>query len=124
MERSGEIGTFLIVSEGSAAAGIRRIEAITGREAYAQIQRTNSALAESARVLKSAQEGVPQKVKALQKDFSAAQKELAALKRDQAKDSLEGALEYVPEVAGVPVLTAALPGAMEQLLARMRRGPS
>jgi alanyl-tRNA synthetase len=111
VERTGDIGTFLISSEGSAAAGIRRIEAITGREAYAQVQQNNSALMASARLLKSTTDDLPKKVKIQQKELAAAQKELAALRRGQAQEGLESVLDDVPEIAGVPVLTATMPGA-------------
>ncbi len=50
---TGEIGTFLIVSEGSVASGIRRIEAVTGREAYHRIQETIAETQELADLLKT-----------------------------------------------------------------------
>lgn len=111
LERTGDVGTFLIVSEGSAAAGIRRIEALTGRQAYALLQKRSAALAETARALKVPPEEVPAKLRSLQKEMAQAQKELAASRRAKALDEMQSALENVPEVAGVPVLTATLPGA-------------
>lgn len=116
LERTGDIGVFLITSEGSAAAGIRRIEAVTGREAYAAVQARNDILGEAARALKSGPADIPARVKAMQKELAWAHKEMSALKRESAAESLDAALENVPEVAGVPVLAASLPGAdMEAL---------
>ena len=116
LERTGDIGVFLITSEGSAAAGIRRIEAVTGREAYALVQERNALLQQSARELKISPADLPARVKSLQSELAAAHKEVSALKRESAAESLDAALENVPEVAGVPVLAADLPGAdMEAL---------
>jgi len=53
MDRTGDIGTFLIISEGSAAAGIRRIEAVTGRTAYELIQKRFAELRKFAQLLNS-----------------------------------------------------------------------
>ncbi|MBX3005867.1 MAG: alanine--tRNA ligase [Anaerolineales bacterium] len=111
VEHTGDIGLFLIVSEGSAAAGIRRIEAVTGREAYALAKARNAALQEAARTLKTTPDEVPAKTAALQSELSQLSKELAAARRAQAQESLGDLLTNVPQVSGVPVLAAAVPGA-------------
>ncbi|MCW5874299.1 MAG: alanine--tRNA ligase [Anaerolineales bacterium] len=111
VEHTGDIGLFLIVSEGSAAAGIRRIEAVTGREAYALAKARNAALQEAARALKTTPDEVPAKTAALQSELSQLTKELAAARRAQAQESLGDLLANVPQVSGVPVLAAAVPGA-------------
>jgi len=111
VEHTGDIGLFLIVSEGSAAAGIRRIEAVTGREAYALAKARNAALQEAARALKTTPDEVPAKTAALQSELSQLTKELAAARRAQAQESLGDLLNNVPQVSGVPVLAAAVPGA-------------
>lgn len=111
VEHTGDIGLFLIVSEGSAAAGIRRIEAVTGREAYALAKARNAALQEAARTLKTTPDEVPAKTAALQNELSQLTKELAAQRRAQAQESLGDLLTDVPHVSGVPVLAAAVPGA-------------
>lgn len=111
VEHTGDIGLFLIVSEGSAAAGIRRIEAVTGREAYALAKARNAALQEAARALKTTPDDVPAKTAALQSELSQLSKELAAARRAQAQESLGDLLSDVPHVSGVPVLAAAVPGA-------------
>lgn len=116
VEHTGDIGLFLIVSEGSAAAGIRRIEAVTGRGAYALTKSRNAALGEAARALKTTPEHVPAKVASLQSELNQLTKDLANQRRSKAQDSLGDALKDVPLVAGVPVLTATVPGADAEAL--------
>ena len=65
LDRTSDIGAFIIVSEGSAAAGIRRIEAVTGRGAYELITKRFKTLKQTAGTLKSSVEEVPAKVECL-----------------------------------------------------------
>ncbi len=111
VERTGDIGLFLITSEGSAAAGIRRIEAVTGRRAYELARKRNAALAEAAHELRTTEEGVPAKVLALQTDVTLLNKELAQYKLSRAQEGLQDVMKDIPQVAGVHLLTAAIPGA-------------
>ena len=80
LERTSDVGAFLIVSEGSAAAGIRRIEAVTGRGAYDLIAKRFKTLKQTAGELKSSIEEVPAKVESLQNEISDLKKELANLR--------------------------------------------
>jgi alanyl-tRNA synthetase len=109
--QTGDIGLFLITSEGSAAAGIRRIEAVTGRGAYALAQKRFNALAETARILKSTSEDISSKALSLQTDLNQVTKELSSLRRSQSELGMKDILKNVPTVAGVSLFTAALPGA-------------
>jgi alanyl-tRNA synthetase len=129
VEHTGDIGLFLITSEGSAAAGIRRIEAVTGRGAYALAQKRNAALNETARIFKSSQDDVPSKALSLQTELNQVTKELASLRRSKAESGMADVLNNVPTISGVPLLTAALPGAdavaLRQLADRFReKNPS
>jgi alanyl-tRNA synthetase len=121
---TGDIGLFLITSEGSAAAGIRRIEAVTGRGAYALAQKRAAALSEAARVLKTTPETVPAKALSVQTELNQLSKEIADLRRAKTDAGMQDVLNNVPTVAGIPLLTAAVPGAdavaLRQLADRFR----
>jgi alanyl-tRNA synthetase len=119
VESTGEIGSFLIISEGSVASGIRRIEAITGRAAYEMIQKRNRELASLASLLKTTPEKVFEKTEALARDLNDAQKEIAALKHTKAADSFNQQIDDAPEINGVRVLTSILPEADRDTLREM-----
>jgi len=119
VEETGDIGVFLIISEGSAAAGIRRIEAVTGRAAYDLIQRRFRALKHSAALLGASVEDVPAKVEGLLDELESLRKQTLSLRRQAALAELERILSNPPQAAGeapalnrlllvfqVPVLTA------------------
>ena len=116
---TGDIGLFLITSEGSAAAGIRRIEAVTGRGAYALVQRRFRALKQAAGELGVAPDEVPHKMQSLLEDLDSARKGAAALRRELAAAEFARKLDEVPAVDGVPVLAASLPEADADTLRAM-----
>jgi alanyl-tRNA synthetase len=97
---------FILVSEGSAAAGVRRIEALTGRAAYDLIARRFKALKQSAAALRSSVDEVPQKVQALQDDLAEARKDLNAFRLRSALSTFNDHLGNVQTVKGVAVLAA------------------
>jgi alanyl-tRNA synthetase len=109
VEHTGEIGLFMITSEGSAAAGIRRIEAVTGRGAYALAQKRNSLLLTTAKLLKTTPEDLPNKADSLQKDLAETQKAVSQFKRSNSEDVFRDALKNPTYVEDIPVLTAILP---------------
>ncbi len=119
VEDTGDIGIFLITSEGSAAAGIRRIEAVTGRGAYELIQRRFRALKHSAGLLVTSSEDVPTKVQALIDDLEGTRKQIAGLRSELAIMAFTKLLENVPHIADIPVLTATLPNADNDTLRQM-----
>jgi alanyl-tRNA synthetase len=109
LDRTSDIGTFIIVSEGSAAAGIRRIEAVTGRAAYELINKRFKTLKQTAGELKSSLEEVPVKVEALQNEVSDLKKELAGLRAAQALSAFSSQLSAVQTVKDVNVLALGIP---------------
>ena len=111
VDTTSDIGIFLILSEGSTSAGVRRIEAVTGRAAYEVVQRHNRALKQAANLLTANMDEVPQKVGDLLDELSTSRKQIAGLRRDLAAIEFTNLLQNVPVVAGIPVLTAILPDA-------------
>jgi len=109
LDRTSDIGAFLIVSEGSAAAGIRRIEAVTGRGAYDLIQKRFKTLKQTAGTLKASVEEVPQKVESLQDEISDLKKELANLRAQSALTTFNLQLANVQSVKDVNVLALEIP---------------
>ncbi len=109
LERTSDVGTFLIVSEGSAAAGVRRIEAVTGRGAYDLIAHRFKLLKHTASILKSATEELPFKVESLQDEVADLKKELASLRAQQAMSMMDSQLSSVQKVRDVNVLAMQIP---------------
>jgi alanyl-tRNA synthetase len=108
VDETGDIGLFLITSEGSAAAGIRRIEAVTGRRAYELVQQRFKALKQAAALLAATPEELPAKTEQILQELDQARKQIADLRQKQAMQSFEEHLKDIPQVKGVPVLAAAL----------------
>jgi alanyl-tRNA synthetase len=119
LDRTSDVGAFLIVSESSAAAGVRRIEAVTGRGAYDMVANRFKMLKQTAAALKSALEEVPQKAEALQDELSTARKQVAALKTELALSTFNVNLSNVPTVAGIHLLVMELPAADKETLSRL-----
>ena len=116
VDETGDIGLFLITFEGSIAAGVRRIEAVTGQRAYELARARLNTLEHAAQILTTAPTEVPNKIESLIKSLSEAQNEAESLRSQLAADKFEKALQNVPEVMGIPVLTAILPKANAETL--------
>ena len=111
VNETADIGLFLITSESSAAAGVRRIEAVTGRYAYELVQRRFRTLKQAAALLTSSLDEVPAKLEQVQDELEASRKRVMALRQELAAAEFTRQLVAVPEVKGVPVLAAILPNA-------------
>ncbi|HJS29979.1 MAG TPA: DHHA1 domain-containing protein, partial [Anaerolineales bacterium] len=120
-----EVGTFLILSEGSVGSGLRRIEAVTGRGAYALIRGRFDALDEAAAVLSTPPENVGTKAGTLLEDLNSARKEAVRLNQIVAGYQFESQIQNTTEVSGIPVLTARIPtddnNTLRQLADRFRQ---
>jgi len=103
---TGEICIFLITSEGSAAAGIRRIEAVTGREAYKLIQRRFRVLNRAAATFAATPEQLLDRVEATLADLSGARKKISELRQRLASADFNRVLDETSTVGDVAVLTA------------------
>lgn len=111
ISRTSDVGAFLIISEGSAAAGVRRIEAVTGRGAYAHTVQRGKLLRMAANNLKSSIEEIPQRLESLQAEVSDLRHQVAELRRAHALDHFEQALAGARQVRGVTALAVELKGA-------------
>ena len=111
LDRTSDVGAFLIVSEGSAAAGVRRIEAVTGRGAYDLIARRFKALKQIAAALKTSVDEVPRKVESLQDEIADLRKEIASLRAQSALTTFNAQLANVKKVANANVLAMEVPNA-------------
>ena len=109
--RTGDIGFFKILSEGGVAAGIRRIEAVTGETALEIVQQQEQALAEVAAAVKAQPQEIALKVGQVLDNVKALEKELARLKSKMASSQGDDLAGQAAEVKGVRVLAAALDGA-------------
>jgi alanyl-tRNA synthetase len=104
VHQTGDIGLFRIVSEGSVGAGLRRIEAVTGRGAQQLVQSRLRVLDDAAAHLGARPEEVDRAVLRLMGDLHDQQKEAAELRRKLARLEFEASLRRVTEVDGVQIL--------------------
>jgi alanyl-tRNA synthetase len=109
--RTGDIGLFKIVGEGGVAAGIRRVEAVTGRGALAHVQAQETQLARAAALLKSPVAEVEARIAQLQESAKATERELARLKAKAAASAGDDLAGGAVDVKGTKVLAASLDGA-------------
>ncbi|TEU18015.1 MAG: alanine--tRNA ligase [Anaerolineales bacterium] len=103
---TSQIGLFQIVSESSIGAGLRRIEAVTGREAQRLVQKYVNKLRTTAAHLDAPMDEVDHKVLALLDEVRSSHKEAARLRREIARRDFESLLSQVEDVKGVKVLAA------------------
>ncbi|NMQ29622.1 alanine--tRNA ligase [Candidatus Accumulibacter phosphatis] len=111
VRRTGDIGLFKIVSETGVAAGIRRVEAVTGDVALALVQQQQAMLAEAAAAFKAPVAEVPAKLAQVLDNVRALEKELARLKARLASAQGDDMLTQAVDVKGVKVLATLMEGA-------------
>ncbi|MFO7552252.1 MAG: alanine--tRNA ligase, partial [Haliea sp.] len=111
VDRTGDIGLFRIVSESGIAAGVRRIEAVTGAGALEAIAHTEAQLDAVCEVVKASRDTVAARVGALRAENRELEKELARLKQKLATAAGGDLTASAVEVAGVKVLAASVDGA-------------
>ncbi|TDV04624.1 alanine--tRNA ligase [Paraburkholderia caballeronis] len=111
VQRSGDIGLFKIVMEGGVAAGIRRVEAITGDNAVRYVQELDARLNAAAAALKTQPAELTQRIAQVQDQLKSLEKELGALKSKLASSQGDELAGQAVEIAGVHVLAATLDGA-------------
>jgi alanyl-tRNA synthetase len=116
VHRTGDIGLFKIVMEGGVAAGIRRVEAITGDNAVRFVQELDARINAASAVLKAQPSELTQRITQVQEHVKALEKELGALKSKLASNQGDELVSQAVEIGGVFVLAAQLPGADSKTL--------
>jgi alanyl-tRNA synthetase len=116
VERAGDIGIFKIVSESGVAAGIRRIEAVTGPKALERFEQDEQQLAAIASTLNARREEVIDKVQQLNERMRTLEKELEQLKTKLASQAGGDLASQAVEIDGMKVLAARLDGADSKTL--------
>jgi alanyl-tRNA synthetase len=111
VERSGDIGFFKIIGESGVAAGVRRIEAVTGQAAYEWVVRTDQVLRDIAGLLRGSREDVDEKVRDLVERSKRLEKEVQQLKSKLASGQGGDLSAQAKAVGGIKVLAAQIEGA-------------
>ncbi|GAA65599.1 alanyl-tRNA synthetase [Pseudoalteromonas sp. BSi20311] len=119
VERAGDIGLFKIVSESGIAAGVRRIEAVTGAEAIAYVSEQEQQLADVAALVKGDNASVLEKVTALLEKSKGLEKQVAQLNDKLASAAGASLLDSVVEINGVKLLVANVEGTESKALRGM-----
>jgi len=117
--RTGEIGPFLLVAEGSVAAGVRRIEAVTGTVAIERMLAQGGALDDLARALRVPAAEVPAQIATLQERARSQDRELERLRGQIAGSAAEDLLARAVTVNGTRVLAARVDGASKDSLRQL-----
>lgn len=107
---TGMIGSFKILSESGVAAGVRRIEAVTGSNVTAYYQRLEEQLQSAAKALKTSPSNLLERCEHLMAEMKALQSENESLKSKAAKDALGDVMDQVQEVKGVKLLASKVAG--------------
>ncbi|WP_170409933.1 alanine--tRNA ligase [Ruegeria arenilitoris] len=112
VRQTGDIGTFVVLGDSASSAGVRRIEALTGDEAFRHLSAQDQRLGQIASELKAQPDDVVTRVKSLLDERKALQNEIAQLRRDlaMAGGAGQGGGAETREVNGVPFLAQALSG--------------
>ena len=111
VDNTAEIGSFYILSEASVAAGVRRIEAVTGLGAYHYARENINHLNQVASHLQSSPADVFSKVEALEAELKQTNRELDQMRIEVANQAFKQKMDDVREISGVPVLSALIPNA-------------
>ena len=108
VKNTGMITTFKIVSEAGVAAGVRRIEALTGDGVFRYYHEIEQELAEAAKAAKSTPDKLKEKIEHMLTEIKTLQSEVESLKSKAAKDALGDVMNQVKEVNGIKLLATAV----------------
>jgi len=107
---TGEIGLFKIISEAGIAAGMRRIEALTGAEALSYVQETDEILQEAARALNTSRRDLPEQIEKIKDQVRDKDHEIRALRQKLVQGASERPAEEVRTIRGTPVIVQRIEG--------------
>ena len=110
VKNTAEITAFKIVSESGVAAGVRRIEALTGENVFAYYQNIEKELEEAAKAAKATPATLVEKINHMMAEMKSLSSELESLKSKAAKGALGDVMDQVTEVKGVKLLSASVDG--------------
>ncbi len=110
VNRTGDIGLFKIRAQSGIAAGIRRIEAVTGKAALEYVQQKEIQLLEVAKILKTQPEETTKKISQITDNVRQLEKDLSRLKSKLASSQGDNLIDQVREIKGVKVLAVSLEG--------------
>jgi alanyl-tRNA synthetase len=110
VQRTGDIGLIAVVSEGAVAAGVRRLEAMTGDAARRHLRQESRRLQDVAALLKTPAEEAPDRLSALVEERRRLERDLADARRKLAMGGGGSGEEPVREIAGVKVMTRVVSG--------------
>ncbi|SNY75113.1 alanine--tRNA ligase [Enterobacter sp. CC120223-11] len=117
--RTGDIGLFRITSESGTAAGVRRIEAVTGEGAIASLHTQSDVLSDVAQLLKGDSHNVTEKVRSVLERTRQLEKELQQLKEQAAAQESANLSSKAEEINGVKLLVSELTGVEPKMLRTM-----
>ncbi|MHA6347044.1 alanine--tRNA ligase [Roseivivax sp. CAU 1761] len=110
VRQTGDIGLCVLVSDSASSAGVRRIEALTGKAAFEHLRRQDRLVAQLAQDLKTSPGDLAERVRTLAEERRALSNEVAQLRRELAMSGGAAAAPEAREVAGVPFLAQVLSG--------------
>ena len=110
LKNSGQVGAIKIISENGVAAGVRRIEAITGNGLYRHITEEDALINETAETLKTQPSNIAVKAAAITDEVKAYKKEIEELKRQSMGDSAGDLIKSAKEINGVKLVTGQFDG--------------
>jgi alanyl-tRNA synthetase len=116
---TGQIGQYITVQETSIAAGIRRIEALTGRAAEAYLRRRSALVDTLSTQLQTQPENIEVRIEQLLQDLATARRQVAQFQREAALRQAESVAQRAREVAGVPVVAATVEVPDDKVLREM-----
>ena len=110
LTNTAKVGPFRIVSEGSVASGVRRIEAVCGRACMKEMNEEHELLLKAAGALKIKAPELPERISAMGEEIRALKRQMEQFQAKQAAGQVASSLEKARDVAGLKVLTLDVPG--------------